>query len=303
MKIELIINQAAGGGKPEKVVPEVENILQTFHLPYHISWTSSPGGAVDLAKEAAERGTDIVVSVGGDGTINEIVNGLLPVKKDLVPSKLGIIPAGWANDFIKSTTIPNDVEKACQIIKNGKIQKIDTGLINEEIYFLNVFGIGFDAEIAALANQIKTNHPHWKTLSAYVYVFATIRKLLSPLPSFQAKITIDQQVIEGEILFLAIANGKVEGGKFNIAPDAKIDDGLFDICIVRKMGRLRCLHLLPTVIKGTHQHLKEVSFFKGKEILVETDRPVISQVAGEKLPAQNKFHIKVLPKTVDLLTN
>ncbi len=296
--MELIINQTAGGGKPKKLVPEIFKNFDVMNVQYHSSWTTSSGEATKLARQAAESGTDIIISVGGDGTLNEIINGILSTQNQ---PALGIIPAGWANDFIKSTSIPTDIYQACQIIKKGKIKKIDTGLINEQIYFANVCGIGFDAEIAALANQIKTDHSHWKTLSAYVYVFAAIQKLLPPLPSFQAKITIDGQVIEGQMLFLAIANGRIEGGKFNITPDAEIDDGLLDICLVGKMGRIRCLHLLPKAIKGTHQNVPEVSFFRGKEILVEADKPVTSQVAGEILIPQKTYYTQVLPQKLKLI--
>ncbi len=298
MNTKLIINQTAGGGKPEKLVPEILKYFEAMNISYHTSWTTSSEGATSLAYQIANSNTDQIVSVGGDGTINEIINGILPSVKQ---PPLGVISGGWANDFIKSTSIPTEIYQACQVIKKGNTKNIDVGLINNQIYFVNVFGIGFDAEIAALANQIKTNHPHWKTLSAYVYVFAAIQKLLFPLPSFQAKITIDGEIIEGEILFLAIANGRIEGGKFNIAPDAEIDDGLLDICIIRKMDRLRCLHLLPKAIKGTHRDVREVSFFRGKEILVEANRPVTAQVAGEILTAQKNYHVKILPKKLKLI--
>ncbi|MGE4413615.1 MAG: diacylglycerol kinase family protein [Candidatus Caldatribacteriota bacterium] len=300
MKAELIINHTAGGGKPQKIISEIISYFDTMNLKYHLSWTPSPGGATTLAQQAAEQGADLIISVGGDGTINEIINGIIPTQNQ---PALGIIPAGWANDFIKSTSIPKDIFQACQIIPKQKTKMIDIGLINEQMYFANVCGIGFDAEIAARANQMKINHPDWKTLSAYVYVFATIQKLLSPLSSFQAKITIDRQVLEGEMLFIAIANGRVEGGKFNITPDAEIDDGLLDICVVGKMNRFRSLYLLPKAIKGTHREVAEVSFFKGKEIMVEADREVTAQVAGEIIPAQNNYHIKILPKKLNLIVS
>ena len=298
MKAELIINHTAGGGKPEKYISEILSYFDGINFDYHVSWTPSSGSATTLARQAAEQGADIIISVGGDGTINEIINGI--IQSPTQPA-LGIIPAGWANDFIKSTTIPKDILQACQIISRNKTKMIDVGLINEETYFANVCGIGFDADIADLANQMKTRYPHWKTLSAYVYVFATIQKLLSPLPSFQAKITIDGKVAEGEMLLVAVANGRIEGGKFNITPKAEIDDGLLDICIIEKMNRFRCLYLLPKAIKGTHHEVSEVSFFKGKDILIELNKSVTVQVAGEILPPEKKYHIRVLPEKLKLI--
>ena len=298
MQAELIINQTAGGGKSAKLLPKIFHNFEASKLPFHTSWTTSPAGATQLARQAADNNADPIISVGGDGTINEIINGFLPAQKQ---PALGIISAGWANDFIKSTPIPADINQACQAINRGNTKQIDVGLINDRIYFVNVCGIGFDAEITALANQLKTGHFHWTALSNYVYVIAAIRKLLAPLPSFQVKITIDNQVICGKMLFLAIANGKIEGGKFNIAPDAKIDDGLLDICLVGEMGRVRCLYLLPRVIKGTHQGIPEIRFFQGKEILVELDRPATAQVAGELISPQKIYHVKILPKRLKLI--
>jgi len=298
LKTEIVINKTAGGGKAGKLFPEILRIFDKMKLEYHVNWTTSLGGATKLARVASDNGADLIVSVGGDGTINEIINGILSAQRQ---PPLAIVPAGWANDFIKSTSIPRDINKACQVIRNGKIKNIDIGLINQEIYFANVCGIGFDAEITALANRMKTAYAYCKTLSSYVYVFAAIRKLLLPLPSFKIRITIDGQIIEEEILFLAIANGRIEGGKFNITPDANINDGLLDICLVGKMGRLRCLHLLPKAIKGTHHNEKEVHFFRGKEVLVEFDKPVTSQVAGEMLIPQKKYYFKILPKKLKLM--
>ncbi len=298
MKAELIINHTAGGGKPKKYISKIINYFDNVAFKHHVSWTPSSGSATNLAKKAADEGVDIIISVGGDGTINEIINGIIQSPNQ---PALGIIPAGWANDFIKSTTIPKDILKASQIVSKHKINAIDVGLINGKIYFANVCGIGFDAEIAALANQMKTNHPNWKTLSSYVYVFATIQKLLSPLPYFYAKITIDDQMVEGEMLLVAVANGRIEGGKFNIAPEAEIDDGLLDICIIRKMNRYRCLLLLPKAIKGTHKEVSEVSFYKGKEIRIELDKPVLAQVAGEILPPEKDYHIEIIPRKLNLL--
>ena len=105
---------------------------------------------------------------------------------------LGIIHLGGANDFIKSIDIPSDLIEACKILIQGKTKKIDVGVINDQIYFVNLCGIGFDAEVAHLANQMKSTHPHWNKLGAFIYVFATIKKLFSPFSYHEVKIKIDQ---------------------------------------------------------------------------------------------------------------
>ncbi len=299
MKAELIINQTAGGGKPQRHISEILNYFDSLPgFEYQISYTPASGEATALSLQAAERGVDTIISVGGDGTINEIINGILQSTKQ---PALGIIPAGWANDFIKSVPIPKDIKHSCHIISQQKTKMIDVALINKHTYYANIFGIGLDAHIAALANIMKTKYPDWKTLSAYVYVFATIKTLLAPIPFFRVKITIDNQVIEDEMLFVAVANGQTEGGKFKIAPEAEIDDGFLDIYVVRKMNRFRCLYLFPKVMSGTHLEVREVSFHRGKEIFIETTGPVTAQVAGEILPAETHYHIQLLPKKLKLI--
>ena len=299
LKAELIINQTAGGGKSQKYIPKILNYFDSLpDFEYQVSYTPASGEAAALSLQAAERGVDTIISVGGDGTINEIINGILQSTRQ---PALGIIPAGWANDFIKSVPIPKDIRYSCHIISQQKTKMIDVALINKHTCYVNIFGIGLDANIAALANMMKTKYPNWKTLSAYVYVFATIKTLLSPIPFFQAKITIDNQTIEGEMLLVAVANGQTEGGKFKIAPEAEIDDGLLDIYIIRKINRFRCLYFFPKAMNGTHLGIREVSFYRGKEIFIETARPVTAQVAGEILPAENHYHIQLLPGKLKLI--
>jgi diacylglycerol kinase (ATP) len=172
LKAELIVNLTAGGGKPNHHLETVLKYLKENGLNFKVCITSHQGEAVELAQKAADKGVDLIVSIGGDGTVNEIVNGIMKSKNN--PS-LGIIPLGWANDFIKSTDIPSDIIEACKILIKGKIKKIDVGVINNQIYFANICGIGFDAEVAHLANQLKNRHPNWNTLSAYVYVLATVK--------------------------------------------------------------------------------------------------------------------------------
>ncbi len=214
---------------------------------------------------------------------------------------LGIIPLGWANDFIKSTDIPSDTIEACKILIKGKTKKIDIGLINGQIYFANICGVGFDAEVAHLANQLKNRHPNWNTLSAYVYVFATIKKLLSPFSYHNVKIKIDGQETQSKILFMAVGNGKIYGGRFKITPEAILDDGLLEVCLVEEMGRFKYLSIIPKVFKGTHASIKGVNFYRAKEVVIQSSEPVLAQVSGEVIEGQKEFSITLLPKILKLI--
>ena len=298
MKAKLIVNLTAGGGKPRQHLKKVLQYLKENGLKFEVCYTSRQGEAIELAQKAADDGIDLIVSIGGDGTANEIVNGIMQSKNN--PS-LGIIPLGWANDFIKSIDIPSDLIEACKILIKGKIKKIDVGVINDQIYFANLFGIGFDAEVAKLANQMKSTHPRWNKLSAFVYIFATIKKLLSPFGYHEVKVKIDQQEIKSKILFVAIGNGKIYGGRFKITPEAILDDGWLEICLVEEMGRLKYLMSIPKVFKGTHKSIKGISFYRAKEIVVQSSEPILSQISGEVIEGQKKYTITLLPKRLKLI--
>ncbi|GAH47009.1 unnamed protein product [marine sediment metagenome] len=298
MKTELIINLTAGGGKPRSHLKTIFKYLKENGFNFKVSYTSHHGEATELAQKAADKGVDLIISVGGDGTVNEIVNGIMQSKNDPI---LGIIPLGWANDFIKSVNIPPDVTQACKILVQGKTKKIDVGVINKKIYFANICGVGFDAEVAQYANQIKNRHPNWRILSAFIYIFATIKKLLSPFRCYKVKIKIDQQEIQTKILFIAISNGKIYGGRFKITPEAILDDGLLDICLVEEMGRFKYLSIIPKVFKGTHGGIKGISFYKAKEIIVQSSELILAQVSGEVIEGQKKFTITLQPKSLKLI--
>jgi len=298
LKTELIINLTAGGGKPRPHLKTIFKYLKENGFNFKVSYTSHHGEAIELAQKAADKGMDLIVSIGGDGTVNEIVNGIMKSKNN--PS-LGIIPLGWANDFIKSVNIPSDITQACQILARGKIKKIDIGVINSQIYFANICGVGFDAEVAQLANQIKSKHPNLRILSAFIYVFATVKKLLSPFGYHNVKIKFDGQEIHSKILFIAISNGKIYGGRFKITPEAILDDGLLEICLVEEMGRFKYLSIIPKVFKGTHKSIKGIHFYKAKEVIIQSSEPVLAQVSGEVIEGQKEFTITLLPKSLKLI--
>jgi len=298
LKAELIVNLTAGGGKPNHHLETVLKYLKENGLNFKVCTTSHQGEAVELAQKAADNGAELIVSVGGDGTVNEIVNGIMKSKNN---PALGIIPLGWANDFIKSTNIPSDIIEACKILVRGKIKEIDVGIINEKIYFANICGVGFDAEVAQLANQMKSKHPNLHILSAFVYVFATIKKLLSPFSYHNVKIKFDGQEIHSKILFIAISNGKFYGGRFKITPEAILDDGLLEICTVEEMGRLKYLMSIPKVFKGAHESIKGINFYRAKEVVIQSSEPVLAQVSGEVIEGQKEFNITLLPKRLKLI--
>jgi YegS/Rv2252/BmrU family lipid kinase len=298
LQAELIVNLTAGGGKPHKYLNTALKYLKENGVNFKVYTTSHQGEAVELSQKAADNGAELIVSVGGDGTVNEIVNGIMKSKNS---PPLGIIPLGWANDFIKSTNIPSDIIEACNTLVRGKIKEIDVGIINKTIYFANICGVGFDAEVAQLANQMKNKHPNLHILSAFVYVFASIKKLLSPFSYHNVRIKFDGQEIHSKILFIAISNGKFYGGRFKITPEAILDDGLLEICTVEEMGRIKYLMSIPKVFKGTHESIKGINFYRAKEITIQSSELLLAQVSGEVIEGQKEFSITLLPKSLKLI--
>jgi len=298
LKTELIVNLTAGGGKPRPHLKTIFKYLKENGFNFKVSYTSYHGEAVELAQKAADNGAELIVSVGGDGTVNEIVNGIMKSKNDPL---LGIIPLGWANDFIKSTNIPPNIIEACKILIKGKTKNIDVGVINDQIYFANICGVGFDAEVAQLANQMKSKHPNLRILSAFVYVFATVKKLLSPFSYHDVKIKFDGQEIHSNILCIAISNGKFYGGRFKITPEAILDDGLLEVCVIEEMGRFKYLSSIPKVFKGTHESIKGINFYRAKEVVIQSSELILAQVSGEVIEGQKEFTITILPKRLKLI--
>ena len=298
MKTEIIINLTAGGGKPQPHLNTIFKYLEENGFNFNANYTSYSGEATKLAKIAADNNADLIVSVGGDGTVNEIINGIMQSQNN--PS-LGIIPLGWANDFVKSIPIPSNIIEACKILTKGNTKEIDVGVINNKIYFGNICGVGFDAEVAQLANQMKNRHPNWRTLSAFIYVFATVKKLLSPFHCHKVKIKIDQKEIESKILFIAAGNGKIYGGRFKITPEAILDDGLLEVCIVEEMGRFKYLWLIPKVFAGAHKNVKGVNFYKAKKIVIQSSETLHAQVSGEVINGEKEYAITLQQKRLKLI--
>ncbi len=249
-----IVNPVAGKGNGDKIIPLIEEVMKEYHCTYEIRKTEKVGEGKRIAEEARHTDFSTIVSVGGDGTLHEVINGMVGSKQ-----KLGIIPAGTGNDFARTLNLPRDIRESIESLVKGNSMMIDLGKINKE-YFINISSIGLDALIADETNRIKKYFS-----STYSYVIGTIKSLIN-FKSFKTKLVIDDAIYEEEIMLAAVCNGSYYGGGMKISPKSSFSDGEFDICIVRKMPKLKLLFLLPTIFKGNHVKFKEVKFYKGKNI-------------------------------------
>ncbi len=271
MKHIFIINPTSGHGSAKNAVPFIEEICQNQNLDFELIFTQYPGHAREIANDYTIADDVCLYSVGGDGTAYEILNGI----NDKVC--MSIIPCGTGNDFYRMIgSQAKSIKERVQEAIDGKVVEVDYGVSNIS-RFLNCTTVGFDAEINHMVNGTmkKTFLP-----SKMMYPAAVVAKLTNP-PRKKITIEIDGEVFEKEVLLFAIMNGRHYGGGFTPTPQADIQDGYFDICMVEPMPRRRIIPLLPKYIKGTHTELKECMMLKGKRIKITSNEPLVMQSDGE----------------------
>lgn len=268
--ILFIINPIAGRGKAKTLIPLIENKMENHNIRFKMVITQRPKQATQIAEENVDE-YNILVAVGGDGTVNEVAKGIINKNKGI----LGIIPSGTGNDMSKSLGIPNDLEKALEIILKGNKTKVDIGKANS-YNFLNIASVGFDAEV--VRNNIKIKKIIKSSIS---YVFSVIYTLLK-FKNKEVIIEINGEVLNEKILLLAVGSGKYYGGGMKILPMAKIDDGYLHICIISNINKLLSLSLFPTIFKGNHiRHTKYVETYRAKTVNIKSKEEISLNIDGE----------------------
>lgn len=270
--ILFIINPIAGGGRAKSYIPIIKEVMEEHNRNYDIASTKVPKEATELALKGVEKGYTTIVAVGGDGTINEVAKGLIMSKSN---ASLAIIPGGTGNDLARTLKIPRNPRKALELLVNGRSKEIDIAFANDHI-FLNIASVGLDSEIVKNAESIK------KKIKGKIAYFISVFKTLFGYRNKEVKIQIDDEFYDGDIILLAIANGKYYGGGFKICPDATIEDGYFHVCIVKKTPKLKFLLLFPTIFKGLHIKFKKyVKVHKARRIKIITNEDAYLNIDGE----------------------
>lgn len=290
MKHIFIVNPVAGKGKTSHLIPEINKILEAAGLDYEIEVTKYPGHATEIAARYCKEASNRIYSVGGDGTLNEVLNGMAGCA-----SSLAMIPSGSGNDFIKSLTNKKDYSNIIQETIEGTECEIDLARVNGR-YFLNISSVGFDAYV--VYNTLKFKKVPFVS-GSLAYVLGVLYSIVDRTSS-SLTITIDEETFQLEALLTAVANGKYYGGGMKAAPDAIIDDGLFDIIIAEKMSRPAMLTMLPKFMKGEHRNIKGVSFKRGKKVAVESTRPIILNIDGE-VSIISKAVFEIIPKGIKVV--
>jgi len=291
----LIFNPAAGRGSAKRSLPEIQSALNAAGIIPEVLATRAPGDATTLALQAAKDNVELVLSVGGDGTLQEVANGLVQAERgDSVPT-LGIIPVGTGNDFLKTLGVPGEWKGACERIVQGQTRTVDVGRINGRVFVNNV-GVGFDAQVGIEAKKIQNLR------GTAVYVAALARTMLISYSTPQVTIQCDDKTFTQSITMLSIGNGRCSGGTFWLTPTALLDDGLLDVCIIRGLSKPGILGLVPEVMKGTHVTKEAAQTLRARKITVTSNEPLPVHADGEVLYTDaQKLEIEVLPGVLKML--
>ncbi|MDI6779669.1 MAG: diacylglycerol kinase family lipid kinase [Bacteroidota bacterium] len=300
-KYHFILNPVAGRGRAYLAIKKIRNILRDLRVNHYISITNAPKHATELARATCNE-HDVVVAVGGDGTINEVMNGLVDGK-----AIMGILPLGSGNDFAKAIRMPKRIHEAIDIILRHEKKTIDIGKVktnkylnnqlnlSEERYFVNGIGIGFDASVAFESSKIRFLR------GLPLYITALIKALLKyRTPDF--KIKIDELKSKSRYFLIAIGNGISAGGGFYLTPNARLDDNKFDVCYVDHVNLLEIIKIFPSVLKGLHGKYKKVHFTQANDIVVDSNDKFYVHADGEIVgKLVNNVEISMIPNALQVI--
>lgn len=288
----LIVNPEARHGDTAALVPAIERLLA--NVEHDTVLTENMGHAVTLAQEA--QGYDVVVAVGGDGTVHEVLNGLMRRSPEDRPV-LGVIPTGSGNDTRRTLRVPTDVSQATLGLVTGTRHRFDVGVCNGT-YFNNSFAAGMDARVTVKAVEYKQTT---RRTGLWLYLTALFHVLFNELYPHDVRISWDGGEARDEhLLIVAVTNGPTYGGGFFITPDAVPDDGLFDVCLIDPLGLAEALLRLPFVIAGRHTHMKPVHMSRHTSLLIESDDPLPAQIDGEVF-LDRRYDISMLPGAIECI--
>lgn len=298
-RAKVILNPVAGRGYGAKVEPTVRHLLEAHGIRFDLVQTNRPGHASELAQEAVRDGYDTVVAVGGDGTTNEVVNGLMAAADGEVTRPLGIIPVGSGSDFSFAVNVPADLEGACRHLANGASRVVDVGRVTvpgqPPRYFDNTVGIGFDAIVTLEALKVK----RLRGLALYLPVVLKTVFLYDKAPWIDVE--FDDQHIRLPAMMIVIANGPREGGSFQVAPDARPDDGILDLCITHEVSRLGMLGLIPHFMKGSHVHRSPVTMARARRVSIASASKLIVHMDGEILSTNaRRLKAEIIPQRLQV---
>lgn len=279
MKYIFIVNPESAKGNAMKIIGNIEKVCKQEHIEYEVCYTLAQGDATRLAQSYKDE-ENIIYAVGGDGTLSEVLNGVVGTK-----NRIGIIPAGSGNDFYRT------------VKELGKTEiESDVGVINGK-YFLNIACVGIDAEVANNVPLMKKKNVKVKNLytASILYTFTHFKFK-------QIHFKSQEKDEKGNFTILSICNGRYYGGGYNISPKASLDDNYFEVYYINKLRLPSIINLLLKLKKGKLEQDKRTNHFKTNNITVTSEEPIRFNVDGETIE-NTKFEIKIIPKAIKIYHN
>ncbi len=280
---KVIVNPVAGANSTRRKWPGISRLLRHIGLSFDYQYTEGVGHAIELAQTAATDGYRYLVAVGGDGTVNEVANGILN-SSGSDNTILGIIGTGTGSDFMRSAGIPRDYANACSLLTGTRRLLIDVGVVDYknkgqslQRFFVNAAGAGFDAAIVAATERIP------KYLGGTIPYLTGLLGSLFSYRNKPAVLSVGSNVETTRICSVAVANGGYYGGGMHIAPQAELDDSLLDVVIIGDVGKFELLKALPMVYKGTHITHPKVRMERATRIAIESSERILVHADGELL--------------------
>lgn len=300
----VIVNPNAGRRKGEKDWLEIARLLTEAQLKFTAVFTDCPNHAVKLSRKYIEAGFRKIIVVGGDGTLNEVVNGVFSQRK-FAPHEiiLSMIPVGTGNDWGRSFNIPSNYKDAINVIVKGKLFLQDIGKVTYTIkdklqsrYFINMAGLGFDALVAK-----KTNKQKEKGKSG---PFSYLINLVTSLVVHKSTVTniiIDGKPVNEDIFSMSVAICKYNGGGMKQSPDAIADDGLFDVTLITKVTRMTVIRNVLKLYDGSFVKLAQVKQFKGQTVKIDSSPELFLETDGESL-GHTPMNFEIIPRCINVIS-
>ena len=287
-RITVIVNPIAGGRGNRR--PGIEYIIDYFTQEgstVDLNTTTRCGEATEFAESAVQRNANLLLVAGGDGTVNEVASALVGTD---VP--LGIIPMGSGNGLARSLGVPKNIDGACALITRGSVSSIDVGRANDRYFFL-VAGVGFDAVVGRRFEESARRGP-------LPYFFLGAKEYLTYRPA-HLKINFDCRSLDSYPFLVAVANGPQYGNNAIVAPDAKLNDGLLDICIIHKLPVLQLFSALPKLFNGRLKNYSGAEFYQSKNVTLERNCDDYLNLDGETVLEKAVVNISIMPKSLKVV--
>jgi YegS/Rv2252/BmrU family lipid kinase len=297
-RVVFLVNPAAANGSTGRRWPELAHRAAAAGLEGDTLFSSRPGHLAELAQEAALDGAGLLVVVGGDGSVNEVANGLAGLS---VQPELAIVARGTGWDFVRTFGIPRRIEDAVRVALNGATRTIDLGRASYRAWdggeaqavFANVASAGMSGAVAQRANETT------KALGGKVsYLWATLA-VFAGWSATEVRVTVDDEVREGTMFDVVVANGRYFGGGLEICPEAEPDDGIFDVLLIGDITKRDLMLTMPRIYRGTHLPHPKAELLRGRAVTIETEPPLPVQLDGEQ-PGTTPARFEAVPRALRL---